>query len=91
MMTLLSKRLEQNNILLNHSETANFKSYDDLKEKLNRVISGSKNTETASDIDLPPASVAATMATTSVKSNEASSVDEDDDTLSYFSKLAEDE
>ena len=73
-------------------ETANFKSYDDLKEKLNRVISGSKNTETASDIDLPPASgVAATMATTSVKSNEASSVDEDDDTLSYFSKLAEDE
>ncbi len=68
------------------------KSYDDLKEKLNRVISGSKNTETASDIDLPPASgVAATMATTSVKSNEASSVDEDDDTLSYFSKLAEDE
>ena len=37
-------------------ETANFKSYDDLKEKLNRVISGSKNTETASDIDLPPAS-----------------------------------
>ena len=36
-------------------EAANFKSYDDLKEKLNRVISGSKNTETASDIDLPPA------------------------------------
>ena len=72
-------------------ENANFKSYDDLKEKLNRVISGSKNTETA-DIDLPPAGgVAATMATTSVQSNEASSVDEDDDTLSYFSKLAEDE
>ena len=35
-------------------EAANFKSYDDLKEKLNRVISGSKNTETASEIDLPP-------------------------------------
>ena len=54
------------------------------------MISGSKNTETASDIDLPPASVVAN-ATTSAKSNEASAVDEDDDTLSYFSKLAEDE
>ena len=72
-------------------EAANFKSYDELKEKFNRVIAGSKNTETASEIDLPPTTggVAAT-ATTSVKSNEASGV-EDDDTLSYFSKLAEDE
>ena len=32
--------------LSNLSKLANFKSYDDLKEKLNRVISGSKNTET---------------------------------------------
>ena len=74
-------------------ETSNFKSYDDLKEKLNRVISGSKNTETASEIDLPPTTggTAAATATASVKSNEASSVYEDDDTLSYFSKLAEDE
>ena len=73
-------------------EAANFKSYDDLKEKLNRVISGSKNTETASEIDLPPTTggTAAATATASVKSNEASS-GEDDDTLSYFSKLAEDE
>ena len=72
-------------------EAANFKSYDELKEKFNRVIAGSKNTETASEIDLPPTTggVAAT-ATTSVQSNEASGV-EDDDTLSYFSKLAEDE
>ena len=73
-------------------EAANFKSYDDLKEKLNRVISGSKNTETASDIDLPPTTMQAAPATAaaSVQSNEASS-GEDDDTLSYFSKLAEDE
>ena len=36
------------------------------------------------------AAVAAATATASVQSNEASGV-EDDDTLSYFSKLAEDE
>tara|TARA_B100001109_G_scaffold254516_1_gene254405 strand:+ start:57 stop:962 length:906 start_codon:yes stop_codon:yes gene_type:complete len=73
-------------------EAANFKSYDELKEKFNRVIAGSKNTETASEIDLPPTTggVAAATATASVQSNEASGV-EDDDTLSYFSKLAEDE
>ena len=35
-------------------EAANFKSYDELKEKYNRVVAGSKNTETASEIDLPP-------------------------------------
>ena len=73
-------------------EAANFKSYDELKEKFNRVIAGSKNTETASEIDLPPTTggVAAATATASGQSNEASGV-EDDDTLSYFSKLAEDE
>ncbi len=72
-------------------EAANFKSYDELKEKFNRVIAGSKNTETASEIDLPPTTGgAAATATASVQSNEASGV-EDDDTLSYFSKLAEDE
>ena len=52
-------------------EAANFKSYDELKEKYNRVVAGSKNTETASEIDLPPitSSVAATpVATASVQS-----------------------
>ena len=75
-------------------ETSNFKSYDDLKEKLNRVISGSKNTETASEIDLPPSTGKAPVqaSASSVQSNEASkSVGDEDDTLSYFSKLAEDE
>ena len=72
-------------------ETSNFKSYDDLKEKLNRVIAGSKNTETASEIDLPPSTGTADK-TASVQSNEASKgVGDEDDTLSYFSKLAEDE
>ena len=76
-------------------EASNFKSYDDLREKFNRVIAGSKNTETASEIDLPPttsgtAPVQKTAAVGQV--NEASkSGDNDDDTLSYFSRLAEDE
>ena len=57
------------------------------------MVAGSKNTETASEIDLPPTTsraAATPSAPASVQSNEASSV-EDDDTLSYFSKLAEDE
>ena len=66
-----------------------------MREKFNRVIAGSKNTETASEIDLPPttsgtAPVQKTAAVGQV--NEASkSGDNDDDTLSYFSRLAEDE
>ena len=33
----------------------NFKSYDELKSKLHRVISGSQSTETVETADLPPA------------------------------------
>ena len=66
----------------------NFKSYDELKEKLNRVISGTRSTKTVESDELPPAQSAP-----SVKSRESTSpaASEDDDTLSYFSKLAEDE
>jgi len=67
----------------------NFKSYDELKEKLNRVISGTRSTKTVESDELPPSASAP-----SVKSMEApstSSASDDDDTLSYFSKLAEDE
>ena len=65
-----------------------------MREKFNRVIAGSKNTETASEIDLPPttSSPAPVKQAAVGQVNEASkSVDDDDDTLSYFSKLAEDE
>ena len=67
----------------------NFKSYDELKEKLNRVISGTRSTKTVESDELPPSASAP-----SVKSMEAPSTpsaSDDDDTLSYFSKLAEDE
>ena len=38
---------------------SNFKSYDELKEKLNRVITGTGNSgETVEDVDLPSTSTA---------------------------------
>ncbi len=71
----------------------NFKPYDELKEKLHRVISGSGTTgaSSVSQVELPSTEA------TPLKSEEApaqSSMqgdDDEDDTLSYFSKLAEDE
>ena len=68
-------------------ETSNFKSYEELKEKLNRVITGTKSTDTVENVDLPSTS------TGTVKSQDsapiASATSESDDTLDYFSKLAE--
>ena len=64
----------------------NFKTYDELKEKLNRTITGVRSAVTADKTDLPPQNGSA------VKSNDGTpSASEDDDTLSYFSKLAEEE
>jgi hypothetical protein len=66
----------------------NFKTYDELKEKLNRVIAGTRNTATVESTELPPV-----KSNGSVKSNgkNTHSASDDDDTLSYFSKLADDE
>jgi hypothetical protein len=64
----------------------NFKTYDELKEKLNRVLAGARKTETVDNADLPPQSNG------SAKSmNDSVNASDDDDTMSYFSKLAEDE
>jgi hypothetical protein len=67
---------------------SNFKTYDELKEKLNRVITGTRNTATVESADLSKAKTNG-----SVKSNgkTTSTASDDDDTLSYFSKLADDE
>jgi hypothetical protein len=62
----------------------NFKTYDELKEKLNRVITGTRSAETVESAELPKAD-------NSVKSNTTPEASDDDDTMSYFSKLAEDE
>ena len=73
----------------------NFKSYDELKAKLDKVLSGVRNTGTAEDVAIPPATpkVEPVVAET-VSSPTPASVTEDDDsdeTLSYFSKLAEED
>ena len=66
----------------------NFKTYDELKEKLNRTITGIRSATTADKTDLPPQN-----GSTVAKSNDVAptSASDDDDTLSYFSKLAEEE
>ena len=69
-------------------DPSNFKTYDELKEKLNRVITGDRNASTVENVSLPP------QTNGSVKSAPVNSKPEssdDDDTLSYFSKLAEEE
>ena len=66
----------------------NFKTYDELKEKLIRVISGTRKTDTVENVDLPPQTNGAVKSKTV---NAPDAGDDDDDTLSYFSKLAEDE
>ena len=74
---------------------SNFKSYDELKSKLDKVLSGVRNTGTAEDVAIPPAApkVEPVVAET-VSSPTPAPITEDDDsdeTLSYFSKLAEED
>ena len=69
-------------------DPSNFKSYEELKEKLHRVITGDRNASTIENVKLPPQSNS-TVKSDPVKSQPESS--DDDDTLSYFSKLAEEE
>jgi len=65
----------------------NFKSYEELNEKLSRVISGAKAAKTVEQTDLPQATEAAEVPTQSATPM-ASDTDEDD-SLNYFSKLAQ--
>jgi hypothetical protein len=70
-------------------DPSNFKTYDELKEKLNRVITGMQSTVTVDKVDLPPQT-----STTSVempKVEESKPASDEDDTLSYFSKLADED
>jgi len=70
----------------------NFKSYDELKSKLDKVLSGTRNTGTAEDVAIPPVTQVAPVQTETVDNSPMADADEDsDETLSYFSKLAEDE
>ena len=74
----------------------NFKSYDELKAKLDKVLSGVRNTGTAEDVAIPPVTqTAAPVVEETVSSptpSPATTADDDsDETLSYFSKLAEED
>ena len=74
----------------------NFKSYDELKSKLDKVLSGVRNTGTAEDVMDPPTSptVSQPVITETVDTSPTSvadSEDDGDDTLDYFSKLAEED
>jgi len=71
----------------------NFKSYDELKAKLDKVLTGVRSTGTAEDVAIPPAKsnnspvVNETVDTSSTPTTEKDS----DETLDYFSKLAEED
>ena len=71
-------------------DPSNFKTYDELKEKLNRVITGDRNASTVENANLPP-KINDTAKSTPVSAQPQASDDGEDDTLSYFSKLAEEE
>ena len=63
---------------------------DELKEKLNKVLTGARSTESVEDIDLPP--VRNDMPNTSIKAvGKGGTSTDSDESLSYFSKLAEDD
>ena len=70
-------------------DPTNFKPYDELKEKLNKVLTGTRSTESVEDIDLPPVSNDIPTSSNGAVEKEESSNGGDD--LSYFSKLAEDD
>ena len=73
----------------------NFKSYDELKSKLDKVLSGVRNTGTAEDVAIPPAAqVSKPDVVAEAVSAPTPAVEQDEDsdeTLSYFSKLAEED
>ena len=71
--------------------TDNFKSYDELKEKLIRVIAGTRSTKTADSEELPPTATPTGKVQSMSEIPTTPAASDDDDTLSYFSKLAEDE
>jgi hypothetical protein len=72
----------------------NFKSYDELKAKLDKVLLGTRSTGTAENVAIPLATnVAKPVKTETVDNTSSKPITEDDsdETLSYFSKLAEEE
>ena len=73
-------------------EASNFKSYDELKSKLDKVLTGSRSTGTVEDMVTPPSiSETPDVSPEAVAGSSSNDSVDDDETLSYFSKLAEEE
>ena len=70
-------------------DPSNFKTYDELKEKLNRVIMGTQSTVTVDEVNLPQKPSTTTVKMPKVEESKPAS--DDDDTMSYFSKLADED
>jgi hypothetical protein len=71
----------------------NFKSYDELKAKLDKVLTGVRSTGTAEDVAIPPSTPTPSPAVVEAVDTPTLKVEDEDsdETLSYFSKLAEEE
>lgn len=73
----------------------NFKSYDELKKKLNDVLSGdgfaARSAAEMADDDEPASAPAPSMKSKPAPAPKAASADEDDDVLSYFQKIAKED
>tara|TARA_Y100001972_G_scaffold121424_1_gene165443 strand:+ start:374 stop:1276 length:903 start_codon:yes stop_codon:yes gene_type:complete len=76
------------------SAPTNFKSYDDLKAKFERVVYGSGKTTTADEVDIPPVSAAveevSETSKVDVPTSDTPPSNDEDDTMNYFSKLVND-
>jgi len=81
------------------SDPTNFKSYDDLKVRFEKVVYGTGTTTTADKIDTPTFDDEESASVVETKSEQKPSVapvesiddDSDDDTMDYFSKLVEED
>jgi len=80
---------EKQYALTEFTAPTNFKSYDELKKRLDTVLAGTTTAGTAVDVmeDEPVSSVS--VDTKEVPAPKVS--DDDQDTMSYFEKLAEDD
>ena len=76
------------------SAPTNFKSYDELKAKFERVVYGSGKTTTADEVDIPPVSAAveevSETSKVDVPTSDTPPSNDEDDTMNYFSKLVND-
>jgi hypothetical protein len=74
--------------LKDFTDPAKYKTYDELKAKLERVLGGSAPRTTAESITLDETMSAPSVGKSKFAPVQASADDSDDDTMSYFSKLA---